>query len=65
MKILRLAVLAVCAALAACSPAKKETAEAPGRTALKLATDWKGEAELGGYYQALATGEYKPSAAWT
>lgn len=58
MKILRLAVLAVCTALAACSPAKKPV-EAPGRTALKLATDWKAEAELGGYYQALATGEYK------
>jgi NitT/TauT family transport system substrate-binding protein len=59
MKFLRLAALALCAALAACSPAKKETTEAPGRTALKLATDWKGQAELGGYYQALATGEYK------
>jgi len=62
MKILRLAALApmlvLCAALAACSPAKKEAAPAPGRTALKLATDWKGEAELGGYYQAVATGEY-------
>ncbi|MBO9707750.1 MAG: ABC transporter substrate-binding protein [Caulobacter sp.] len=51
--------LTVCAALAACSPAKKEAPpSAPGRTALKLATDWKGEAELGGYYQAVATGEY-------
>jgi len=25
---------------------------------MKLATDWRAEAELGGYYQALATGEY-------
>ena len=58
MKILRLAALALCLALAACSPAQKP-AEAPGRTALKLATDWKAEAELGGYYQALATGEYQ------
>ena len=58
MKFLRLAAVALCAVLAACSPAKKEASEAPGRTALKLATDWKGEAELGGYYQALATGEY-------
>ena len=61
MKTLRLAalapILALCAVLAACSPAKKAV-EAPGRTALKLATDWKAEAELGGYYQAVATGEY-------
>jgi NitT/TauT family transport system substrate-binding protein len=54
----RLAVLALCALVAACSPAEKK-AEAPtGRTAMKLATDWRAEAELGGYYQALATGEY-------
>jgi NitT/TauT family transport system substrate-binding protein len=61
MKIPRLAalapILALCALLAACSPAQKP-AEAPGRTALKLATDWKAQAELGGYYQAVATGEY-------
>jgi len=54
----RLAVLALCALVAACSPTEKK-AEAPaGRTAMKLATDWRAEAELGGYYQALATGEY-------
>ncbi|UAL09455.1 ABC transporter substrate-binding protein [Caulobacter segnis] len=50
--------LAVTALLAACSPAKQEAAPA-GQTKLKLATDWRAEAELGGYYQALATGEYK------
>lgn len=44
--------------LAACSPAKKEDAAA-GQTPIKLATDWRAQAELGGYYQALATGEYK------
>lgn len=54
----RLAALALCALVAACSPAGKKPAEAPGRTAMKLATDWRAEAELGGYYQALATGEY-------
>ncbi|WP_454758976.1 ABC transporter substrate-binding protein [Caulobacter segnis] len=47
------------ALLAACSPAKKEEAAPAGVTKLKLATDWRAEAELGGYYQALATGEYK------
>lgn len=54
----RWAALALCVLVAACSPAEKNTAEPTGRTAMKLATDWRGEAELGGYYQALATGEY-------
>lgn len=54
----RLAVLAFCALVAACSPAAETPQTAPGRTALKLATDWRAQAELGGYYQALATGEY-------
>jgi NitT/TauT family transport system substrate-binding protein len=50
--------LIACGMIVACSPAAKKPAETPGRTALKLATDWRAEAELGGYYQALATGEY-------
>ncbi len=54
----RLAALMLCALVAACSPADKAAAPSTGRTALKLATDWRAEAELGGYYQALATGEY-------
>jgi NitT/TauT family transport system substrate-binding protein len=53
------AALGLMALLAACSPAKKEAVAPAGETKLKLATDWRGEAELGGYYQALATGEYK------
>lgn len=52
------AVLGLAALVAACSPAG-EKASAPGAAKLKLATDWRAEAELGGYYQALATGEYK------
>lgn len=52
------AVLGLAALLAACSPAGDKAAS-PGATKLKLATDWRAEAELGGYYQALATGEYK------
>jgi NitT/TauT family transport system substrate-binding protein len=31
---------------------------APGRTRLRFATDWRAQAEQGGFYQALATGEY-------
>jgi len=54
----RFAALALCVLVAACSPAKKDAAAPTGRTAMKLATDWRAEAELGGYYQALATGEY-------
>jgi len=52
------AVLGLAALVAACSPAG-EKASASGVAKLKLATDWRAEAELGGYYQALATGEYK------
>jgi len=45
-------------ALAACSPARQQAPEPSGRTAIKFATDWRAEAEHGGFYQALATGEY-------
>jgi NitT/TauT family transport system substrate-binding protein len=53
-----LAVLAL-AALAACSPAK-EKADKPagGRTVIRFATDWRAQAEHGGFYAALANGEY-------
>ncbi len=54
-----LATGAVLALLAACSPAPEKDGAPDGATKLKLATDWRAEAELGGYYQALATGEYK------
>jgi NitT/TauT family transport system substrate-binding protein len=54
----RLLALALAALLAACSPAKQQAPEQPGRTAIKFATDWRAEAEHGGFYQALATGEY-------
>jgi NitT/TauT family transport system substrate-binding protein len=45
--------------VAACSPEKK--AEVPakaGATHITFATDWRAQAEQGGFYQALATGEY-------
>src|SRR5215469_16691648 len=57
-----LALAAAAVALAACSPGKQTDAAkaptAPGRTAIRFATDWKAEAEQGGFYEALAEGEY-------
>jgi NitT/TauT family transport system substrate-binding protein len=46
--------------LAACSPKGQDKAQPAGAalTKVRLATDWRAEAEHGGYYQALATGEY-------
>ena len=31
---------------------------APGKTVIRFATDWRAEAEQGGYYEAMANGEY-------
>jgi NitT/TauT family transport system substrate-binding protein len=50
------------ALLAACSPAQKtESKSAPpsGLTPIRFATDWRAQAEQGGFYEALATGEYR------
>lgn len=44
--------------LAACSPAKPP-ATSGGLTPIKFATDWRAQAEQGGFYEALATGEYR------
>ncbi len=42
---------------AACSP--KSGSKAPGgRKAIRFATDWRAQGEHGGFYQALASGEY-------
>ena len=41
---------------AACSPDRKPAAA--GRTAIRFATDWRAEAEHGGFYHAMASGEY-------
>lgn len=61
MKLLRNLVLAVAAMVAACSPGRKDEAAAPSAEApvtVRFATDWKAQAEQGGFYQALASGEY-------
>ena len=54
-----LAVLIFCAAgLSAGCARKSAPDEPPGRTAIRFATDWRAEAEQGGFFEALATGEY-------
>src|SRR3954467_15031798 len=60
MKAFRTALLAAALGLlAACSPGKTDKpAAANGHTAIRFATDWRAEAEHGGFYEALANGEY-------
>jgi NitT/TauT family transport system substrate-binding protein len=43
---------------AACSREQPKAPTATGRTVIRFATDWRAQAEHGGYYQAIATGEY-------
>ena len=60
MKLFRTFTLLAVAALAwACSP--RQDAGKPGADAsvIRFATDWRAQAEQGGFYQALATGEYE------
>jgi NitT/TauT family transport system substrate-binding protein len=49
--------LALAVALTACSPDAKHAAGG-GPTKIRFATDWRAEAEQGGFYEALANGEY-------
>jgi NitT/TauT family transport system substrate-binding protein len=58
LKLLPHLALIAALALAACSPAKKPE-PAASLTPIRFATDWRAQAEQGGFYQALATGEYK------
>ena len=60
MKIVRTFAILAAAALAwACSP-QKEAAPSGGEAGvIRFATDWRAQAEQGGFYQALATGEYE------
>jgi NitT/TauT family transport system substrate-binding protein len=62
IKSIRPLVVALAALLAACSPSKKQAASAPaaaGATVIRFATDWRAQAEQGGYYEAVAEGEYR------
>ena len=52
-----LALLAVGFVLAGCSP-HQTAGGAAGLTPLRFATDWRAEAEQGGFYEAMANGEY-------
>ena len=54
----RLAALALLLALPACSPDKTAPSAPAGATTIRFATDWRAEAEQGGFFEALATGEY-------
>jgi NitT/TauT family transport system substrate-binding protein len=47
----------VCAVLAGCSPVKRAQPDSK-LTTIRFTLDWKAQAELGGFYQAFATGEY-------
>jgi NitT/TauT family transport system substrate-binding protein len=59
MNVLRqLAIVALAALACACSPGEKDAAPAGATTAIRFATDWRAQAEQGGFYQAVATGEY-------
>ena len=57
MKFSSLGVLALAALAVGCAktPAKSSR---PATTTIRFATDWRAEAEQGGFYEALATGEY-------
>jgi NitT/TauT family transport system substrate-binding protein len=58
VRFIALAGLALLLAVSACSkPAAEKPAEA-GQTPIRFATDWRAEAEQGGFYEALANGEY-------
>ena len=43
---------------AACSREQPAPSNKAGKTVIRFATDWRAQAEQGGYYQAIATGEY-------
>jgi NitT/TauT family transport system substrate-binding protein len=53
---LRVLFVIALAALGACSQGHAPAANGP--TVIRFATDWRAEAEHGGFYEALATGEY-------
>ncbi|MDP1643670.1 MAG: ABC transporter substrate-binding protein [Phenylobacterium sp.] len=61
MGLLRHLGIALAALVCACAPAADtdDVTGAEGLTTLRFATDWRAQAEHGGFYQALATGEYE------
>lgn len=60
MKIVRTFAILAAAALAwACSPKNEASPSGGDAGVIRFATDWRAQAEQGGFYQALATGEYE------
>jgi len=58
VRLFALAGAALLLAVSACSKPAAENAAAAGQTPIRFATDWRAEAEQGGFYEALANGEY-------
>lgn len=58
VKFSRLAAAALLLLAAACSKPRTAGPAAAGPTEIRFATDWRAEAEHGGFYEALANGEY-------
>ena len=60
MKMFRtFAILAVAALAWACTPRQEPDTAGTEGAVIRFATDWRAQAEQGGFYQALATGEYE------
>ena len=57
MNLSRWVALGLILLVAGCSQPQTNQAAA-ARTTIRFATDWRAQAEHGGFYQALATGEY-------
>src|ERR1700744_6418238 len=55
---LKILLITALAALGACSQGQSSGGGQPQKTVIRFATDWRAEAEHGGFYEALATGEY-------
>ena len=55
---MRLKVLLITALAALCACSQSQPAGPAPKTLVRFATDWRAEAEHGGFYEALATGEY-------
>ncbi|MCA3738895.1 MAG: ABC transporter substrate-binding protein [Phenylobacterium sp.] len=53
------AILAVAALAWACTPRQEPDTAGTEGAVIRFATDWRAQAEQGGFYQALATGEYE------